>query len=134
MDFLRENQLNIMLYMSGVCGVLAIMSIMPKFMSRKRRSILFLMEFCSMLLLNFDRLAYLYRGDTSSFGGFMVRFTNGMVYFLTLLIPLLVTYFIGDLFLNEGKMEKLPKHIRICEILFAIGTFLIVITQFTGLY
>ena len=134
MDFLRENQLNIMLYMSGVCGVLAIMSIMPKFMSRKRRSILFLMEFCSMLLLNFDRLAYLYRGDTSNFGGFMVRFTNGMVYFLTLLIPLLVTYFIGDLFLNEGKMEKLPKRIRVCELLFALGTLLIIITQFTGLY
>ena len=58
MDFLRENQLNIMLYMSGVCGVLAILSMMPKFMSRRRRSILALMEFCSMLLLNFDRLAY----------------------------------------------------------------------------
>ena len=134
MDFLRENQLNIMLYMSGVCGVLAILSMMPKFMSRRRRSILALMEFCSMLLLNFDRLAYIYRGDTSDFGGFMVRFTNGMTYFLTLLIPLLVTYFIGDLLANEGKMEKLPKRIRICEILFAIGTLLIVITQFTGLY
>lgn len=134
MEFLRENQLNIMLYMSGVCGVLAIMSMMPKFMSRRRRSLLAMMEFCSMLLLNFDRLAYIYRGDVSDLGGFMVRFTNGMTYFLTLLIPLLVTYFIGDLLLNEGKMEKLPKRFRICEILFAIGTILIIISQFTGLY
>ena len=77
MDFLRANQLDIMMYMSGVCGVLAILSLMPKFMSRRRRSILALMEICSMLLLNFDRLAYVYRGDTSDFGGLMVRLTNG---------------------------------------------------------
>ena len=134
MDFLRANQLDIMMYMSGVCGVLAIMSLLPKFMTRRRKSILALMEICSMLLLICDRLAYVYRGDVSDFGGFMVRFTNGMTYFLTILIPLLVTYLIGDLYLNEGKMKKLPKQILICQVLFAIGTLLIVISQFTGLY
>ncbi|MBO7698078.1 MAG: hypothetical protein J6S38_03455, partial [Erysipelotrichaceae bacterium] len=82
MDFLRNNQLDIMMYMSGVCGVLAIMSLMPRFMSRRRRSILAMMEIASMFLLIFDRMAYIYRGDASDFGGFMVRFTNGMTYFL----------------------------------------------------
>ncbi len=134
MDLLRSTQLDIMLFMSGVCGVLAVMSLMPTFMSRKRRSIMSLMEFCSMLLLNTDRLAYIYRGDVSEFGGFMVRFTNGMTYFLTLLIPLLVTIFLGDLYTNEGGMQKVPKQIAICEILFAIGTLLIIVSQFTGLY
>ena len=134
MDFLRNMQLDIMLFMSGVCGVLTIMSLMPSFMSRKRRSIMSLMEFSSMFLLIVDRLAYIYRGDMSDLGGFMVRFTNGMTYFLTILIPLLVTLFIGDLCINEGGATKLPKQILICEILFAIGTILIVISQFTGLY
>ena len=134
MDFLRQNQLDIMLFMSGVCGVLAIMSLMPKFMSRKRRSILALMEISSMLLLYFDRLAYIYRGNISDFGGFVVRLSNGLTYFLTLLVPLLVTLFMKDLYMNEGGLEKLPKRFIICEILFFIGTFLIVISQFTGLY
>ena len=134
MDFLLANQLDIMLFMSGVCGVLAIMSLLPSFMSRRRRSILALMEISSMFLLNCDRLAYIYRGNISEFGGFMVRFTNGMTYFLTLLIPVLATYLIGDLYLNEGKMEKVPKGVVICQILFAIGTMLIIISQFTGLY
>lgn len=134
MEFLRNHQLDIMLYMSGVCGILAIISMMPKFVSRKRRSLLSLMEVASLLLLNFDRLSYIYRGDTSDFGGIMVRFTNGMTYFLTLLIPLLVNYFIWDLFQDEGKMKTRPKRFLICEILFAVGTLLIIITQFTGLY
>ena len=134
MEFLRNNQLDIMLYMSGVCGILAIISMMPKFVSRKRRSLLSLMEICSLLLLNFDRLAYIYRGNTSNFGGIMVRLTNGMTYFLTLLIPLLVNYFIWDLFKEEGGMKERPKRFLICEILFAIGTLLIVLTQFNGLY
>ncbi|MBP5280525.1 MAG: HD-GYP domain-containing protein [Erysipelotrichaceae bacterium] len=134
MDFLRNNQLDIMMYMSGVCGVLAIMSLMPRFMSRRRRSILAMMEIASMFLLIFDRLAYIYRGDASDFGGFMVRFTNGMTYFFTLLIPLLVTHFMWDLYLNEGGLKKRPKRFIICQILFLIGTILIIITQFTGLY
>lgn len=134
MDFLRAHQLDIMLYMSGVCGILALMSLMPKFLSRKRRSLLAIMEVASMLLLNFDRLSYIYRGNTTDFGGVMVRFANGMTYFLTILIPLLVNYFIWDLYQNEGGMKNRPKRLLACEILFAIGTILIVVTQFTGLY
>ena len=134
MEFIRAHQLGIMQFMAGVCGVLTIVSLMPKFMSQRRRSILALMEFCSMLLLESDRLAYLYRGDVSDFGGFVVRISNGLLYFFTLLIPLLVTYLIGDIYQNEGKMEKLPKRIKICEVLFVLGTLLIIVSQFTGLY
>ena len=134
MEFLQTFQLDIMLFLSGCCGILAIMTLMPKFMSRKRRSILVLMEVSSMLLLLFDRLAYLYRGNPSNLGGFMVRLSNGMCYFISLLIPLLVTYFLRDIYKNEGGMDKLPRRLVICDILFVIGTALIVISQFTGLY
>ena len=78
MDFIRAHQLSIMLFLSGSCGILAAMTLMPKFMSYKRRSILALMEVESMFLLIFDRLSYIYRGDTSELGGFMVRLSNGM--------------------------------------------------------
>lgn len=134
MNFLLANQLDIMLYMSGVCGVLAVMSLMPKFMSQRRRSILALMEIASMFLLYFDRLAYIYRGDVSDFGGFMVRISNGMTYFLTLLIPFLVTHFMWDLYSSEGGLEKYPLRFKICDALFVIGTILIIVSQVTGLY
>ena len=123
-----------MLFLSGSLGILVVMTLLPKFMSYKRRSILALMEIASMMLLIFDRLSYLYRGDPSTYGGFMVRLSNGMCYFLMLLIPLLVTHFMQDLYRTEGKLEKSPAGLRISEVLFVIGTTLIIVSQFTGLY
>ena len=134
MDFIRAHQLDAMLFMSGICFILAIMTLIPKFMSRTRRSILALMELSSMLLLLFDRASYLYRGVTSDVAGIIVRVGNGMVYFLTLLIPLLVTHYLRDLYKNEGGLERAPKLLRACEVLFVIGTILIIVSQYTGLY
>lgn len=134
MDFIRAHQLDVMLFMSGICGILAVLTLMPKFMSRRRRSILALMETASMFLLLFDRVSYLYRGDPSDIGGLIVRISNGMVYFLTLLIPLLVSHFMQDLYQNEGGLEKLPKRLLSCDFLFLIGTLLLIVSQFTDLF
>lgn len=62
MLFLQEHQLNIMLFMSGICGILAVLTAIPRTLSPKRKSILAMMEIASMFLLLFDRAAYLYRG------------------------------------------------------------------------
>lgn len=134
MEVLQEHQLNIMLFMSGVCFVLAILTLMPKFMSRRRRIILCFLEFASMFLLIFDRLAYQFRGDASEFGGKIVRTSNGMVFFLTLLIPLLVAHFLHELYRDQGSVKKALRRLVICDVLFLIGTILIVVSQFTGLY
>ena len=107
---------------------------MPRFLSVKRRSILLVMELASMMQLIFDRLSYEFRGNESLFGGFMVRISNAMTYFLILLILLLVSHFIKDLCMNEGGLKELPKRLRVCDVLFVIGTALIIVTQFTGLY
>lgn len=134
MDFIRAHQLDMMLFLSGSCGILAIMTLMPKFLSVKRKSILALMELAAMMQLIFDRLSYEYRGDASVIGGFMVRISNAMTYFLILLVLLLVTYFMKDLFLSEGGLQKLPNRLVLCDMFFVIGTILIIVTQFTGLY
>ena len=134
MLFLQKHQLNIMLFMSGICGILAVLTAIPRTLSPKRKSILAMMEVASMLLLLFDRAAYLYRGDLSELGGMMVRFSNGMVYFMQVFIPHLVTRYMYDLFREEGRLGFTPKRLRICEGLFFAGTALVIISQFTGLY
>lgn len=134
MEFIRAHQLDAMLFMSGICCILAVMTLIPQFLSRRRRSVLSLMELASMLLLIFDRISYLYRGNPTDAGGLIVRFSNGMVYFLTLLIPLLVTHYMRDLYQNEAGLPRAPRRLMLCELLFAVGTLLIVVSQFTGLY
>ena len=134
MDFLKAHQLNIMLFVSGICGILAVLALMSKTLSRKRRRIIAMLEASSMLLLLSDRYAYIYRGDESTLGYWAVRISNFLVYFLTIFITHSITLYLSDLFRNEGKMTALPKRLYVCELLYCIGAVLVVISPFTGLY
>lgn len=134
MNFLIAHQLDIMLFMSGICGILAVLAMMTKSLSHRRRRIITQLEFAAMLLLISDRQAYIYRGDTSALGFWMVRISNFLVYFLILFLTHSIMLYLFDLFRNEGKMTVMPRRLYICEILYVIGTILIIISQFTGLY
>ncbi len=134
LDFLKTHQLNIMLFLSGICGILVVLTVMTKTLSSKRRRILALLEAAAMLLLIADRYAYIYRGDPSPLGFWMVRISNFLVYFLTLYITHSFTLYMFDLFRNEGRLRIIPKRLYLCEILFVVGVVLLVISQFTGLY
>ena len=134
MAFLKAHQLNIMLFMSGICCILALLTAIPKSLSKRRKGILALMATAAMLLLLFDRAAYIYRGDVSELGTCMVRLSNGLVFFFQILIPHLVTRYTYDLIENEAGISVGSKRLRAAEILFVIGTILIIVSQFTGLY
>ena len=134
MQFLRDNQLNFMLILSGVCGTLAFLTLVVKALSPIRRSILTIMDITAMLLLIFDRFAYIYSGDPSRLGYYMVRISNGMVYFLQLSVLHLVTQYLSDLFKNATQCRKLPVRMKLCNVLYVLGAALILISQFTGLY
>ena len=88
MAFIRAHQLDIMLFMSGICAILAYMTLITDSLARERKSILALMGLSAMLLLLFDRYCYLYRGNTGAFSFLMVRLSNGLVFFLSIFIAL----------------------------------------------
>ena len=134
MSLIRDHQLDIMLFMSGVCGILALLTMLTESLSRTRKSILSLMEFSAMLLMLFDRACYLYRGDAGDLGYVMVRFGNGMVFFLSVFIPHLVTQYLKDLFRDEGGLKAVPFALKVSDVLFALGTMLLIVSQFTGFY
>ena len=134
MDIIASHQLDIMLVMSGMCVILALMTLVAKTLPRRTRIHLASMEVSAAALLISDRFAYIYRGDTSELGYYMVRVSNGLVFFLSLLIPFFLTRFLGDMFKNECKLKKTPVQLIICDVLFAIGVVVLFISQFTGLY
>ena len=134
MDFLRTHQLNIMLVMSGVCGVLAILALVTESLSPRRKHIMASIEAAAMFLLIADRYAYIFRGDVSQLGFWMVRISNFLVFFLTLFIPNGITLYMMDLYTHEGGLSRPPRLLKICRILFPVGVALLVVSQFTGLY
>ena len=123
-----------MLILAGMCGLVAFFASITTYMSKRRKISLILLEVSGMFLLVFDRYAYVFRGDVSYTGYWMVRVSNFMVFLLTLCSLLLFNLYFTDLLLVEGGMKKMPEVIRLSCIILAVGIVVLIISQFTGLY
>ncbi len=64
----------------------------------------------------------------------MVRISNGLLYFFLLFIPFLLTHYLVDLFINEGKLKNKPFLLKICDYIFILGVIFLVISPFLHLY
>ena len=134
MEFLRQNELDIMLFLSGICAILAFMTLAMSSESSRKKSILALMELSAMLLLLSERFSYIYRGDPGDLGFLMVRLSNGLVFFLQLFIPHLVTEYIRVMLKEDCGLEQDSPLLQAAEVVFGAGTFLIIVNQFIGVY
>ena len=133
-ELFSEVQLHLMEVLSGACGTIAIFVLIARNIPLKRRIALMLLETSCMLLLFFDRLAYSYSGNTDHTGFIMVRFTNFMVYELTLLVVLALNLYLIDLMKNEVRIRELPKGLSVVNIIICTGMIMVVVSQFNGLY
>ncbi len=86
MEFLKQNQLNILLFLSGVCAAMWVMVFFSRSIPIKRRNALGTIELCATLLLISDRLAYIYRGKPGDLARVMVRVSNFGVFMMVLVI------------------------------------------------
>ncbi len=134
MEILKQNQSDIMMVLSGVCGIMAYFLHINKTMSKTRKKALILLELSAMFLLIADRRAYIYRGDPSTTGWWMVRISNFLVFFLTLAVIYFFNKYLIDLFTHEGKLAAVPKRLKTTRVLLLIGMAMVVISQFTGIY
>ncbi len=134
MEFLRQHQLSIMLFLSGTCTVLAVLSIFTSSMPKKRRRALTLLEVYAALLLIMDRYAYIFRGNTTSLGWWMVRISNFFVFFFSICIIHAFTLYLGDLMVNEGGLKTIPRRLTVAEVIFGVSIIFLVFGVLTGLY
>ncbi len=134
MDFLRQHQLNFMLFLSGICSILALLTFLSKALEKKRRIAIMMMEISASLLLISDRFAYLYRGDMSNLGFWMVRICNFLVYFFSQSINCWFNRYLIDLYTKEGQLSQTPIRLKLAGGILNISLLLLIVSQFTGLY
>ena len=67
-DRLSEIQLNLMVALAGACAAISVFVLIAKNIPKIRRVTLMLLGTSSMLLLIFDRLAYIYSGSMDESG------------------------------------------------------------------
>ncbi len=134
LQFIVDHQLNLMLMLSGICGIIAFFVAITTGMPVKRRIALVGVELSAMLLLMFDRFAYIYRGDTSTIGFYMVRISNFIVFFLTLGVLIFFNHYLIELLKEDASFKVIPRRLIYVDILVLIGMALVIYSQFTGFY
>ncbi|MBR1722047.1 MAG: HD domain-containing protein [Treponema sp.] len=134
MNFLRHYQLSIMLILSAICGMLAFFVFISKTMPPKRKRAMILMTLGATFLLAADRYAYIYRGDTSELGWWMVRISNFLVYALTLETLFSFNLYLTDLFTNEGGLAHNPRRLALVNVLIVVDVCMLIVSQFNNFY
>ena len=122
-----------MLVLIGVCITTSIFSFSATALSKRRRTALFQLEVFSAILLAADRYAYIYRGDTSDIGYWMVRISNFLVFFTTLMMVHAFNLYLSDLLKADCGLRKAPKSIIFVEFLMTVGGIFLLISQYFDL-
>ncbi len=133
-DFLRAHQLDLMLVLSGISGIITFFALISNNLNKIRKFSLAALEFGATLLVTFDRLAYLYRGDVSTTGYYMVRISNFMTFFMILFTLLAYNFYLGDLLMTDAKLKKVPLRLKLCLGMLLTSVVLLIISQFNGMY
>ncbi|MCR5015939.1 MAG: HD domain-containing protein [Ruminococcus sp.] len=134
LELLKKYQLNIMLVLSSICGLLAFFVLITKALPPVKKRILVVLELSAMFLLIADRFAYFYRGDPSDSGYYMVRICNFLAFFFVIAIIAAFTMYLMNMYRTDGGLEKLPKRMYAALVLCGGAAVMLVISQFTGFY
>ena len=82
-DYLIVHQVDIMLALSSICAMIAFFTLISHSMSKRRKTILVLMQVGAAIWLEADRMAYLYKSSIGRMGYFAVRISNFCVFMMT---------------------------------------------------
>ena len=116
-----------------------------KFKDNSRRTLI-LLQVVTGLLLVFDALAYVYRGNVGQIGFYIVRVSNFMVYALSYVNTFLFCFYSAEFIKSEllefkilgrprfGVKNGVPPHLYLVFYICLAGVILTVASQFTNLF
>ena len=131
---LQGFQMNLFFMLKGVAIVTTIFTLLSRSLSQKRRRLLFAMGLSSFLYVVFEIYSYRFRGDASRLGFYVVRISNFMIFLMPYIIVYIFTNYLSDMLINEGGLKKIPRVLDLILIFTFLGSSLVVLSQFTGLY
>lgn len=123
-----------MLSLSSVCGIIALFLLITGISTKRKRAI-FGLQVGAMILLLADRYAYIYRGNVTAVGYWMVRISNYLVFALTIGLIFVFNQYLKEMFVHDKDKSCLRlKRLRVVDAAAVIDEALILVSQFTGLF
>ena len=134
MDYLQSYQRDIMLVLTGILVLLLFFSIAIRNLSNAHRWGFVALIASATLLLLADRYAYIYRGDESELGFWMVRICNFLTYAMTVAVIFFYNYLLKSMISDSIGTKTVPVLLRVVDVFCIIQILLLVISQFNGLF
>lgn len=134
MDYFIQNQFTFMVMLGGICGFIFFFLLFMKIEDRQKKKSFLQIAFFIMVMLFSDRLAYLYRGNESTLGFWMVRISNFLVFFSILMSENGFNNYLLSVSAKKQVTKEDTRILYICRAIALVGAVLLVISQFTGLY
>jgi len=134
MEFIRNNQVNIMAILIGVNAAIMFFTYVLKFQNRKVKQSLAAIELMTLVVICSDRYAYFFRGNTSDLGFWMVRICNFLVFMGMFLAEGIFSLYIKYIFEGTSSGKNVTGRLNVAFGVSLFGTFLVVVSQFTGLF
>ena len=132
-EFLIKHQMNIMMTLSSMCGIIAVFVLFMKALPSKRRHALLSVEICSMVLMLADYFAYAFRGNPSMAGFWIVRISNFVVFTMNIAVLYAFNAYIINLYADTNGTQGY-KRLKVVNYLGLAGEVMLIVSQFTGLY
>ena len=133
MELLQKYQLDLMLALGGIGVALAVLVLLSKALSNRRRLVIVIIELSAAFLLFFDRIAYLYDGDASSRGFAMTSVSNYFVYLLTHFIVFVFVHYVMNIIHEDRKME-IPTRLRQIGMFSFAGIVFVAVGSFSDFF
>ena len=126
LDFLIRHQTDVMLLLGGICAMTAFFVFLTDSLGKDRKVALMILEIGGMSLAIFEMFSYMYRGDMSELGYWMVRVGNFMTFAMMPILMGVLTYYIQDILKNDVGLKKTPRRLKCIYVLVGISEILIV--------
>jgi len=130
MNYIQSYQLECLLVLSAICLIISVFTTVLKFEKKRTKFSLLTMEICAFILTTSDRFAYIFRGNETSLGFWMVRITNFLVFFCILAEDLALNFYLVSVI----NLKKTPKRAYFAAGVLIFGMVCLIISQFTGIY
>ena len=134
LEFLMRHQTDVMLALSSICAMTTFFVFLTGSLEKGRKVSLMIMEIGGTILLIFEMFSYIYKGDLSKLGYWMVRIGNFMTFAM---MPVLMggfAYYLTDLLKNDVGVKKIPKRLKSIYVLVVISEILIIGNIFGNYY
>lgn len=134
MELIKLYQLELLKILGIICIILGLFSTVIKFRSVRMKNSIVGLELGAGVLLLADMFSYLYDGDQSRLGYWIVRIGCFLPFFMICFELYAFNSFLCSNIMGREKLRKLPKRLLVGFIVPSVGMTMAVIAHFTGLY